>query len=130
MKEYTTLEALKALMENTKLVFEDIHNGKGTRIGHPQGFDDIAWLYLEGTWKADIIISRDFLNRKWTIAEQPVSFMEAINSGKRIKAESWNGRIGYEPIEVVFSILSSDSYTDLQTMFNAINGNWYIKEEE
>ena len=124
MKEYTTLEALKALMENTKLVFEDIHNGKGTRIGHPQGFDDIAWLYLEGTWKADIIISRDFLNRKWTIAEQPVSFMEAISSRKYIKAEGWGT---YHPLSTVFSILSSER--DAKTMCDVINGKWYIEEE-
>ena len=126
MKEYTTLEALKALTENPKLVFYNVncHN----RMGFDTSVDVIGWLDDDGgSYEGDIPLCGTFLKYKWTIAEQPVSFMEAANSKEQIKAEGW---LGYEPIGVALSILSSNSYADLQTMLNTINGKWYIKEEE
>ena len=121
MKEYTTLEALKKLSENPELVFCIVRDGKRSRIGYPKDCSGISWISEDGTYESDIELNEIFLNQKWTIAKQPVSFMEAINSGKRIKAE---GQEDYQPVSKALWILSN-SFISVKL----INGKWYIKEE-
>ena len=124
MKEYTTLEALKALTENPELVFDDTKCKDRFGISTSSGF--ITWLDNNKNYEGDIHLCNAFLKRKWILADQPpVSFMEAIKSGKKIKAERGGE---YKTVLNVFEILSS--YADLQSMLNVVNGNWYIKEEE
>ena len=122
MKEYTTIEALRMLTENPKLVFEDT-NCEG-RIGYLSTGFEIAWLNYNGKYREEIALNDTFLNHKWILASHPVSFMEAINSRKYIKGEGWGT---YHPLSTVFSILSSER--DVKTMCDVINGKWYIEEE-
>ena len=61
---------------------------------------------------------------EWEEVQEPVSFMEAVNSGKLIKYERWNI---YNSLNEVIDILDAKSEEMQRKM---INGKWYIKGDE
>jgi len=60
---------------------------------------------------------------EWELAQEPVNFMEAVNSGKLIRYKSWNI---YNSLKEVISILGVKSEDAQREM---INGKWFIKED-
>ena len=61
------------------------------------------------------------LHDEWEEVKEPVSFMEAVESGKRIRHELW---LEYDFLEVVLYKLSELS---TKTMRDMILGKWYIE---
>ena len=119
MKTYKTWEVIKMLEENPKLKFECREVNLSARI-NCQGN-----IYLDCRFGSNTEINGNFqLNGEWQLVQQPVTFMEAVNSGKKIRYEIW----GY----------SSTLKNALETIYRncesiqrrMLNGNWYVEEEE
>ena len=60
----------------------------------------------------------------FTIEEKPVTFIEAVNSGKAIKPVTWDN---YYLIDNICRRLSDNLNSDIKTL---INGLWNIKMED
>jgi len=95
-----TLSAIKLLLENNNL--------KAT----------ICWLDKNGKYYNDIVINNYTLEMKWELIKEPVDFMTAINSGKKIKGK---GFVEYHFPNWYFG---TEDALDLEN----INGNWYIED--
>lgn len=117
-KQYKTWELIKAWQEGErgKFVRSDGIEYILKDIGLKRIFsNEIAWMANS----KNVIAS--FLNATWTKVQEPVDFMTAINSDKRIKPfqyseyqkpNIWLKNIGYY-----------DNYIEI------INGKWLIEEE-
>lgn len=118
-KEYSLDEAIKMLKVNSKLKFETV------------GQNDSSILYadmdtLRCIDKKNKIETHIYLTDKWILVQQPVSFIEAINSGKQIRCEGWT-EYRYMSLECVINVLNVEA--DEEEQRKAINGKWYIKED-
>lgn len=62
------------------------------------------------------------LNEEWELIRESVTFMEAVNSGKRIRHEEWNNfHTLVEALEVLWvSAMIAER----------INGKWHIEEDD
>jgi hypothetical protein len=62
-----------------------------------------------------------YLDDKWVLVQEPVTFMEAANSNKRIKYESWRN---FVDVKVALEMLT---LSDVKSLKDIINGRWYIE---
>ena len=120
MKTYRTWEVIKLLTENEELKFNLI-NGPHITIS----MSDNNYIMLNGSDGGKIsAVGNISINDLWELEQQPVTFMEAINSKGMIKAEDWEK---YKTIKYVLEYLS-DGF--LKPSLDCINGKWFIKEDE
>lgn len=82
MKTYRTWEALKMLTENRNLKFKSSSNGILKRVHDVPKVNDYSG-------NKELLL---YLTTDWTLVQEPVTFMEAINSKKRIKPEHYRDR--------------------------------------
>jgi len=102
MKTYKTWEIIKKLEENPSLNIESRQPGEEKFTAHT--FHDT------------------FLKSEFKIVEKPVTFMEAINSGKRIKPINFPV---YKCYEDLLCFLSACSGKEIIRVFN---DKWNIEE--
>lgn len=78
MKTYKTWEVYKMLTENPNLKFKD-------QAGYYLVIeDDFFTLKDVDNYEVDYVANG--INDIWTLVQEPLSFMEAVESGKKIKA--------------------------------------------
>jgi hypothetical protein len=115
MSKIDTISMIKELAKNPKLRFTGVLRGDTVEVFVNQnkgiGLSD----------RSTFVLSGDALQAKWEQVQDKYSFMEAINSGKRIKHESWQEFKLIE--EALYNILD---YPITKTL-NIINGNWHIE---
>ena len=111
-------QAIAKLEENQKLKFKD-------QYGFIASLNEDGYLVLE---RNDITKSLDLSLKvgsshlpadNWAVFQEPVDFMVAANSGKRIKSETWGGC--YFLHEVLRILQNHDAALGL------INGKWFIE---
>lgn len=123
MKIYSLDEVIKMLRENRKLKFK-IANVSGcnqtlTCIGE----GGILKLECRGCKACDSCNMCDLtLEDKWQLVQEPVSFMEAVNSGKEIKPENFHGFY-----MTVYQLMEAFYKLDENRVLEYINGKWYIR---
>ena len=81
MKKYKTWQAIKMLTENPKLEFK----ASESRLFKEDG----GYIVLEN-YNGDLANGFDNCftgNEEWALVQEPVDFMTAVKSGKRIKVE-------------------------------------------
>ena len=118
VKTYKTWEVIKMLTENPKLKFKN-------KEGYGAAICGDMFNITGGT-----DVSRRFhIYDEWELAQEPVSFMEAVNNAlencSKIKNEKWNE---YYTINQLFQKLSygyNDEYLKI-----LLNGKWLTQEEE
>lgn len=108
-------QAIDKLLQNQSNIYESIKYNRRATIEIVSG--DLI-LLLDGE---EVKLSRISVTREWNLIKKPVTFMEAINSGKYIK----NKFSGYKSIPKMIDMLSS---YDGDTAISAINGDWYIED--
>ena len=113
---YKTVEVISELMKNKNLRFRTVINDKEfiACVNQNNGIS---------IGKNNLNMSGEILNAVWEVVNKRYSFMEAINSGKRIKHESWKA---YRTIEEALYDLIDDTVT---TVIGSINGAWNIEGE-
>lgn len=87
MKTYKTWEVIKMLSENPKLKFKKHSPGNSIVLGAKViGFS--SFLKLCRTDFTDKTLDNSMkLDEEWTLIQEPVGFMKAVQSGKKIKVE-------------------------------------------
>lgn len=113
MKTYKTWEAIKMIEENRELKFED----KNRRILASENDGSLVCRYVGTRSLIDLLQS-------WTLVQKPVTYMEAINSNKLIKADQWDG---YHQIDWVLRQCGHEIPSDALIL---INGKWFIESED
>ena len=124
MKTYKTWEAIKMLTENHSLKFTVYPKDLSISVNNG---GDIEWNY------GDIFrLTEPMLNYKWVLAQQPVSFMEAVKAsykGKTIYCVLPQSEYAYiSKIDKLESLTDSNG-NGLSTQ-EILEGKWYIKEDE
>ena len=127
-RKFKTWEVIKMLSENENSRFKLIDGTKnlgyiGIVAENVRGF-----LIASSEDKVDCIplsnISGVMLNGEWKLLKESVSFIEAVNSGKKIMTEHFaHGE--YVGLHSVLTIMSGkiDKYC-----VDLINGKWYIED--
>ncbi|MEY8763383.1 MULTISPECIES: hypothetical protein [Clostridium] len=129
MKKYSTLKALSMLDKDKKLKFEIIpKKDPCTQTISTNEFREIV-IDCKGCYGQDKCGIN--FNDMWTLAQQPVSFMEAVKSKKKIRVEHprlcktpkyyWLGELMHE---------LSTNHIDNILADIILEGKWYIKEDE
>lgn len=114
-----TGEMYMHVIDNPKAEFRRVENSKIYR------FNDYGKLMVHGDCESNYVPK---VNEHWELIIEPVSFMEAVNSGKKFKPQSWGTNNGGE-----------DKFRDLyenMIMFagraflnkDILNGKWYIEQ--
>ena len=126
MKTYATWEVIKSLTEKTQQKFKLVNGSKkldylGSIVSNYVGF-----LIVKNTNGVDIDLrdmSGIFLNGQWELVQEPVTFMEAINSKKKIKPEGWDNYRNLIELSKTFSC------RDITIVRELINKKWFIEED-
>lgn len=115
--EMKTWEVYKIALENPKAKFKRIDKLRNELIYHFEG--GVPMCKCRG----HIFESSDLMNANydWELVREPVDFMTAINSGKKIKPEIYDL---YHDLDFIFSALIMEKPSTVKRM---INGNWYIE---
>lgn len=115
-----TLEMIENILNNDKLMYQAEINGV-INIAYCNENGGISVNKGNGRGK-NIIMSGEMLKVEWEPHNKRYSFMEAINSGKKIKPESWTK---FRPIpEALYDLLD---YQDTKVI-ELMNGYWNIEE--
>ena len=115
-----TWQMIKALTENPELKFKRISDGIVLKLSSKIS-DGIAvdlYIYLDMGEENNCETVR--LHDEWELVQEPVDFMTAANSGKRISGEGWDSY--YFLHEVLHILQNRDNALDL------INGKWLIED--
>ncbi len=112
MKTYRTWLAVKMLTENRKLKFKNNNDEILKRVY------DVPQVNAYSGNKELLL----YLTTNWELVQEPVTFMEAINSGKRIKPVNWKT---YQTLRVILDNLKCREYSD---QVETINGKWFIED--
>lgn len=117
MKTYKTWEAIKMLTENPTLKFIN-------KCDNIIGVNRVGFIVL---FRNDNSVNTDLFRKNvdtdWALVQEPVTFMEAINSGKRIKSAYSDD---YNSVEETMSLLGG--LTE-KTVLKVLNGEWFIESE-
>jgi len=117
---------IKLLVENKKLkatndreLGEEVKGECGVVGSNIIGWYDnkLCWLNQDNTYFNVFIISDYALKMEWELIKEPVDFITAINSGKKIKGE------GFVEYHLFDWYIRSNSLS-----LENINGNWYIED--
>lgn len=134
MKTYKTWEVIKMLSENPKLKFKKHSPGNSIVLG-AQVIGFSSFLKLCRTDFTDKTLNNNIrLDEEWTLIQEPVDFMTAVRSGKKIKVE----HILASHLDITKKYLTlknlldtlcysypSDAICDILT-----EGKFYIEEQE
>lgn len=110
-----TLEMIKKILEKPSLRFKTKLKGEEiTAFYNQNGGISIG--------KSNLNMSGEIMGAKWEKANARYTFMEAINSKKKIKQEAWEQFVTIS--EALYDLL--DYPADI--VVELINGNWNIEE--
>ena len=115
MDKIDTLTMAKLITENPSLKFETELDGKKVEAY----FNKNGGISI-GT--ATLNFSGDAMKAKWQLVNKNYTFMEAINSGKKIKYSGWKDYSAI--VEALYSLLDYP----IQEVISFINGHWNIEE--
>ena len=110
-----TWQMIKELTENPKLKFK---NNRGVTIIGKLELNK-PYRFTFATDEAQLSISGVLHDDEWELVQEPVDFMAAANSGKRISNETWDGY--YFLHEALHILQNCDNALGL------INGKWLIE---
>ena len=116
-----TWEVIKALTENPNLKFEYDTGFEAGVVTMVRGYVKViecSKLPIETPTVLDLNIG--FMTADWQLVQEPVDFMTAANSGKRISSEGWDSY--YFLHEVLHILQNRDNALYL------INGKWLIED--
>ncbi|WP_252233751.1 hypothetical protein [Clostridium sp. ZS1] len=105
-----------------RIILKDITlvgNGKGERK-----------TFINSKTNKSLSLSEDYFNAKFIPIQKPVSFIQAINSGKRIKCmhSRFSKSDIYMSIIKMFEMMSNSPCRDfIPTLIN--EGKWYVEED-
>jgi regulator of RNase E activity RraB len=116
MKTYTTVEMIQALMEHPEWEFETEWLKRERPVINSDG--DILWKDTQSS----VCLDATFMNQQWTLVEKPVTFIEAVNSGKCVRYEGWDTYIKLD--EALYEICANQCANEVR---KAINGKWYVE---
>lgn len=85
MKTYKTWEVIKMITENPNLKFKN--KNSDTRYTKIIKCSKNGYIAMDNTSRNNQIIGNIMFNEEWMLIQEPVSFIEAIESGKKIKVE-------------------------------------------
>ena len=126
MKTYVTGEVIKTLSEETQQRFKLISGCKFLNYLGATALNNGGYLLVEDT-EGNPIDLRDmsgiFFNGKWELVQEPVTFMEAVNSGKRIRSVVFTEYHDYDELLGYLSGMCSNA------IVKALNGKWLIEED-
>lgn len=117
MNKIDTLSMIAALGRNPKLRFETTLNGKTLEVYVNQN-GGISTRNERNT----VTLSGDIMLAKWERVEEKYTFMQAINSNKKIKHESWKDYFSFE--EALYELLEAP----ISNARHLINSGWNIEE--
>ena len=153
MKTYRTIDLLKAVYDGKifKNKFknvetgEEIYQGKGINSSCLKDIDQSKQFFRQcginfAAGKTGTTLDfTHFLKEEWEEVQEPVNFMEAVKSGKKIKVEHEyiNDLIeadsivlkDYMAVAYLMEILSNKLLSS-EIREVILNGKWYIKEDE
>ena len=116
MKTYTTGDVLNELVTNCKLKFQALNLSSKEPIQKFLTSTDhnrIECLSHSNTYTNEI-----FSDQLWVLVRKPITFMEAANSGKKIRYEFWDN---------FYSLTEVIKYLPSYNIKELINGNWYAE---
>jgi len=124
-----TIEMIEELIDNPKLKFEAIGCCGGKVIARTaEVFKDqrnrthYGVLVLDSDSETNILpLNNITLSYKWEPVRETVTFMEAVNSGKRIKYEDWSSF--YDLYDALGIVKEKERCISV----NTFNGKWYIE---
>ncbi|NFI57000.1 hypothetical protein FDA48_11710 [Clostridium botulinum] len=129
-KELNILQAIEMpIGTEFEVVYEDgfvFNNGNIVKIINGLRGEKLIWKDDND----EAICGRAFINAKFIPIQKPVSFMEAINSGKRIKCmhSRFSKSDIYMSIIKMFEMMSNSTCRDfIPTLIN--EGKWYVEED-
>jgi len=117
MNKIDTLSMIAALGRNPKLRFETTLNGKTLEVYVNQN-GGISTRNERNT----VTLSGDIMLAKWEQVQEKYTFMQAINSGKKIKPASTDEFKCFD--EVLYDLTDRTGKMALEI----INGDWHIEE--
>ncbi|UZQ49809.1 hypothetical protein [Clostridium kluyveri] len=132
-KTYSLSEAIQMLEKNRKLEFKQYTDVDGVVF---LKLNDRGWLVSRNAHGEGMIIGVD---GKWELVQKPVTFMEALESGKWVKVEheiiqperflsSYRDTTNWNSIDRLLYILSNSlGAAELREVI--LEGKWYIKED-
>jgi len=127
MKKYTTSEILKSLAEKTNLKFILVNGSKNLGYMGAIASNYMGYFMVENINGINIdlqFMSGISLNGVWELAQEPVTFMEAMNSKKRIRYKDLQNYYSSE------SILRDFAGYTAERVLEKINGEWFIEDGE
>lgn len=126
-----TWEMIKELTENPEKKFK-VKNAEGT-----VGITDKRLQWIDGTYidsNEDLIINEIVLHDlEWEEVKEPVSFIEALKSCKRVSVEHPNlfdMPVIYKKNASIATVINYifESYSDALVREIILNGKWYIED--
>ncbi|WP_042678490.1 hypothetical protein [Anaerosalibacter massiliensis] len=113
-----TWEMIKELTENPEKKFKR-KGVVGDVIEVGMESDEITWL---GSGDSFIINSMQ-LNNEWEEVKEPMTFIEAVNSGKLMKHETWA-----DSYLKLYDLCEALSLLPNEKIRSMLNGKWYIAD--
>jgi len=117
-----TREMIKELTENPEKRFHYNTGSESGVIENIQGDIMVAERSCKPHKPSELILHRGFMKIDWELVREPVNFMTAINSGKRIKP--WGTTFAFMDFGQVLFYLGS---ANVEVAFKQINGKWLIE---
>lgn len=111
---------IKEINKNTEKVF-CVTTRPSLKVYFDKTYERI--LLKENILVEEFKLNERTLERSWKEVKQPVDFITAVNSGKRIKWSGWD--YGFQTVREALKLLTS--HND-DTIRNYINDNWYIED--
>jgi hypothetical protein len=117
-----TWEMIKELIENPDKKFKTLTNDDSesyvtteNSIAIWRGADNYGQPLCVAVGKADCY--------EWEEVKEPVSFMEALNNGNRIRPESWRSEHYLDIDDLLYEISDMDE----EEIRQLLNGEWYTE---
>ena len=126
MKTYQTWEIIKSLTEKTQQKFKLVGGCKNLNYIGFIASNYVGFLRIANKDENSLNLQNMggiFLNGEWRLVQEPVTFLEAINSCKGIR---FDGLCDYYTVEAILKDLSGST---VNGYLNKINGKWFIEED-
>lgn len=115
MRKFTTLEVVQKIMENKNLRFVTEIDGKVKTAFYNQNGG------ISADKNTTLVLGGKMLTALWEEEQPSFSFMEAVNSNKRIKHKSWGK---FKTIqEALYDLLDYS----INEVIQLINGEWNVE---
>lgn len=126
MKTYATWEVIKMLTENNYLKFRILNKKVCTQTISINIYKNLITSCKGCNGEKSCGLSTD---DKWVLVQEPVSFMEAIKSKKKIRVEHPLLNTEYFVLDDMLDKLCR-TFLNKDIIDILTNGKWYIKEDE